>query len=215
MNSGVDGGFPRGLQGGRRGQGAAMLDGDPSLASGRAPSGETPLIAALYRGPPGDRRSPGRRGRAARHLHGRGARPCRRRRGPPAEDPTGVRQQSVRRLDAAPPRGVLRPCRGGDAAARRAARTLNARLRPTAMRNTPLHAAVAGGRVEAALTLIEAGADGERPGRRRPHAAAHRRRGRIRADRGIAAAAQRRPARGGCRRSDAAGPRRRAAITRR
>ena len=28
----------------------AMLDQDPSLASGRAPTGETPLIAALYRG---------------------------------------------------------------------------------------------------------------------------------------------------------------------
>jgi len=134
----------------------AMLSQDPSLASGRAPTGETPLIAALYRGHQAivdllvDAGAPldiftaaalGRVDAAEARLQ---------------EDPTSVRQESydgwtplhLAAFFGHPAALTLLLQRGAD---------LNA-ISGNGIRNTALHAAVAGGRVEAALALIEAGA---------------------------------------------------------
>ena len=50
MNRGVEAGFLEACKTGDEDKVRAMLDENPVLASSRAPSGETPLIAALYRG---------------------------------------------------------------------------------------------------------------------------------------------------------------------
>jgi ankyrin repeat protein len=156
MSSGDAAGFLEACKAGDDRTVRAMLEQDPSLASSRAPSGESPLIAALYRGhqaivdglveagAPLDIFAAAALGRAEA-VEAR-----------LQEDPTSVRQQSYDGWTplhlaaffghAATVTRLLE--RGAD---------LNA-FSGNGMRNTPLHAAVAGGRVEAALTLIEAGA---------------------------------------------------------
>jgi ankyrin repeat protein len=156
MSSGEAADFLEACKAGDEAKVRAMLDADPSLASGRAPTGETPLIAALYRGHQSivdrlvDAGAPLDTFTAAAlgHVDAVEARL--------REDPTGVRQQSY---DGWTPlhlaaffghAGVVTLLleRGAE---------LNA-ISGNGIRNTPLHAAVAGGRVESALTLIEAGA---------------------------------------------------------
>ena len=140
----------------------AMLAGDPALVGARSGSGETPLMAALYRGHTADRRSPDRRP-AHRWT-------C----SPP-------RRSAVRRISRLRSRRIRRPCRSSRTTAGRRciwprssathgtvtyllAQGAKVNARSTnSMANTPLHAAVAGGRVDAALTLIDAGADVNAP----------------------------------------------------
>ena len=86
----------------------------------------------------------------------------------------GGQRRRLRRLDAAAPRRVLRPDQGGRGCFWMPAPTC--RRSPNRLRNTPLHAATAGGHAEIALLLIERGADVTGPDAGRPHAAAHCRR---------------------------------------
>jgi len=156
MISGDAAGFFEACKAGDDGKVRAMLDADPAIASVRAPTGETPLIAALYRGhqsivdrlvaagAPLDLWTAAALGRAdivEARLQ---------------EDPTSVHRQSY---DGWTPlhlaaffghAGVVALLleRGADLQA----------VSGNGMRNTALHAAVAGGRVDAALTLIDAGA---------------------------------------------------------
>jgi ankyrin repeat protein len=135
----------------------AMLAEDPGLAATRAPGGETPVIAALYNGRMDvvdtlvDAGAPldlfaaaalGRGGIVETSL---------------AENPDGVNQRSfdgwtplhLASFFGHPDVVEILLVRGADINARSA----------NSMTNTPLHAAVAGGRVEAALALIDAGAE--------------------------------------------------------
>ena len=135
----------------------AMLAQDPALAGMRAPSGETPVVAALYRGHMSivdalvDAGAPldlfaaaalGRQEVVEARL---------------AEDPAGLSRLSydgwtplhLSAFFGHAPVAALLLAHGAD---------INARS-TNSIRNTPLHAAVAGGRVETALALIEAGAD--------------------------------------------------------
>ena len=184
----------------------ALLTRDPALVAGRAPSGETPIVAALYRGHLGivdvllDAGAPldlfaaaalGRRADVEARL---------------AESPTCINELSY---DGWTPLHLAAFFGRVDVATLLLARGAHVNARSTnAMRNTPLHAAVAGGRVESALALIEAGRGGQRGGRRWSHAAAHRGGGRLPADCRGAAPAQGRSARRGRRGSHAAGARR-------
>ena len=212
MSSGDEVGFPRGVQGRRRGQGAGDAGEDPALASSRA---------AERRDAARSRRSTAATSRSSIALVEAGApldlfTAAALGRADVVDDAASQEDPDQRRVSSrttAGRRSTSPPSSGTPTVVtlllERGA-PISTRSPPTAMRNTPLHAAVAGGRVDAALTLIEAGAEVNAAGRRRPHAAAHRRRGWIRADCRGAAAAQGRPARRGCRGSDAAGPRRRA-----
>ena len=82
----------------------------------------------------------------------------------------------LRRLDGAPPGGVLRPLHAAE-------RLLDAGADPSAvsqnsLRNTPLHAALAGKHTDVALLLIARGADVNAIDAA-PYAAPHRRRERV------------------------------------
>ena len=156
MSSGDVMGFLEACKAGDDGRVRAMLDEDPSLVSACAPGGETPLIAALYRGhqsivdrlvgagAPIDLWTAAALGRAdivEARLR---------------EDPTSVHRHSY---DGWTPlhlaaffghAAVVTLLLEGGA-------DLNA-LSGNGIRNTALHAAVAGGRVDAALRLIDAGA---------------------------------------------------------
>jgi ankyrin repeat protein len=156
MNGGDEAGFLEACKTGDEDKVRAMLDENPALASSRAPSGETPLIAALYSGHQSivdrlvDARAPldlctaaalGRADVVSARLR---------------QDPTSVHQQSY---DGWTPLHLAAFFGHADVVtllfeggADLAAVSVNG------MRNTALHAAVAGGRVEAALRLIDAGA---------------------------------------------------------
>ena len=156
MSSGDAVGFLEACKAGDETTVRAMLEQDPALASSQAPTGETPLIAALYRGhqsivdrlvesgAPLDIFTAAALGRAD-EIEAR-----------LQEDPTSARQQSydgwtplhLAAFFGHPAAVTLLLERGADLDA----------TSGNAMRNTALHAAVAGGRVEAALTLIDAGA---------------------------------------------------------
>lgn len=135
----------------------AMLEEEPALAGARAARGETPVIAALYHGHTGivealvEAGAPldlfaaaalGRQSDVETRL---------------SEDPTALSTMSY---DGWTPLHLAaffgHAALVGHLLAHGAA--VNARS-TNSMRNTPLHAAVAGGRVEAALALIDAGAD--------------------------------------------------------
>jgi ankyrin repeat protein len=133
-----------------------LLAAMPSLAGSRAESGETPLIAALYRG----------------HM---GIVDALIRAGAPLDVFAGAalgRDDLIERLLADDPGSIARLSYDGWTPLHLAAffghtttvttlvrlgADVNARS-TNSVNNTPLHAAVAGGRVDAALTLIEAGA---------------------------------------------------------
>jgi ankyrin repeat protein len=136
---------------------ADMVARDPALAGARSPSGETPLMAALYRG----------------HL---GIVEALERAGAPldifAASAIG-NMDALERAIAASPAAVHTYAYDGwtplhlaaffgrrDAAERllAAGAPIDA-VSQNALRNTPLHAAVAGGHVAVSLLLIEAGAD--------------------------------------------------------
>jgi uncharacterized protein len=135
----------------------AMLAEDPSLAGARAARGETPLIAALYQGHMGivdaliEAGAPldvfaaaalGRQGDVDARL---------------AEDPAALASMSY---DGWTPLHLAAFFGHAALVAHLIGRGAGVNARSTnSMRNTPLHAAVAGGRVEAALALIDAGAD--------------------------------------------------------
>jgi len=156
MISGDAAGFFEACKAGDDDKVRAMLDADPAVASVRAPTGETPLIAALYRGhqsivdrlvaagAPLDLWTAAALGRAdivEARLQ---------------EDPTSVHRQSY---DGWTPLHLA--AFFGHAAVVALLLERGADLQAVSgngMRNTALHAAVAGGRVDAALTLIDAGA---------------------------------------------------------
>jgi ankyrin repeat protein len=140
---------------------AAMLAEDRSLAGARAPGGETPLIAALYHGhaaivdllieagAPLDVFAAAALGRQA-DLDAR-----------LAEDPAALSRMSY---DGWTPLHLAAFFGHAALVGHLLARGAGVNTRSTnSMRNTPLHAAVAGGRVEAALALIDAGADVNAP----------------------------------------------------
>ena len=177
---------------------------DPALCGFRSASGETPLIAALYRGHRGvvdtlvelgaplDIFAAAALGRIDL-LHAR-----------IAERPEAVNEFA---FDGWTPLHLAAFFGHTEAAARLldAGGAVNA-ISQNSLRNTPLHAAIAGGHVEGALLLIERGAD-VGPRTRGPHAAPHRRGSRLRAGRRGAARTRRRSARGRRRGQDPAVPR--------
>jgi ankyrin repeat protein len=135
----------------------ALLAEDPSLAGARAASGETPLIAALYRG---------HRDIVDLLIDG----------GAPLDIHSGAalgRRDAVEDALAADPSSIESRSYDGWTPLHLAAffgeevviqhllaqgANVNA-VSGNSMANTPLHAAVAGGRVVGALTLIDGGAD--------------------------------------------------------
>jgi ankyrin repeat protein len=139
----------------------SLLDTDPSLAGGRAASGETPVIAALYRGHTA----------IVQYLVKHEA---------PldifAAAALGRRDVVEERLQA-DPGSIGRHAYDGWTPLHLAAffgetvvllhllaQGADVTVRSTnSIKNTPLHAAVAGGRVEAALALIDAGSDVNAP----------------------------------------------------
>ena len=156
MSSGDVAGFLDACKAGDDDRVRAMLDEDPSLVSSRAATGETPVIAALYRGhqsivdrlidagAPLDLWTAAALGRAdivEARLH---------------EDPTSVHRQSY---DGWTPLHLA--AFFGHAAVVTLLLEGGANLEAVSgnrIGNTALHAAVAGGRVDAALRLIDAGA---------------------------------------------------------
>ena len=134
-----------------------LLAGDPALAGARAPEGETPVIAALYRG----------HAAVVELLLAAGA---------PLDIHAGAalgRRNVVEECLAANPQSIDGRSYDGWTPLHLAAffgevvvlqhllaqgADVNA-ISTNSIANTPLHAAVAGGRVEAALALIDAGAD--------------------------------------------------------
>lgn len=134
----------------------AMLAEHPSLASAQAPTGDTPVIAALYRGHQAIVDLLVEAGAAldifaAAALGRRDVVEARLR-----EDPTNVRQFSY---DGWTPLHLAAFFGHPDVVALLLERGAEVSARSNnGMGNTPLHAAVAGGRVDAALMLIEAGA---------------------------------------------------------
>jgi ankyrin repeat protein len=134
-----------------------MLGDSPALAGQRAPSGETPVVAALYRGhsdvvaalvdagAPLDVFTAAALGRLEAVQASLDA------------DPAAVRGLSY---DGWTPLHLAAFFGHAAVADLLLARGADVNARSTnSMLNTPLHAAVAGGRVETALALIEAGAD--------------------------------------------------------
>jgi uncharacterized protein len=139
----------------------AVLAEDPTLAGFRAQNGETPLMAALYRGHQAIVDAVVRAGApldvfAAAALGQGDVIETKL-----AADPNAVNSRAydgwtplhLAAFFGRTPVVTLLIDRGADLLARSA----------NSINNTPLHAAVAGGRVEAALTLIEAGADVNAP----------------------------------------------------
>lgn len=139
----------------------AMLAEDRSLAAARAPRGETPVIAALYQGhgaivdlliqagAPLDVFAAAALGRQA-DVDAR-----------LAEDPAAL---SALSYDGWTPLHLAAFFGHAALVGHLLSRGAGVNTRSTnSMRNTPLHAAVAGGRVEAALALIDAGADVNAP----------------------------------------------------
>ena len=156
MSTGDAAGFLEACKAGDDSVVSEMLARDPSLAAVHPQTGETPLMAALYRGhqaivdrlvhagAPLDLFAAAALGRADLVEAGLQA------------DPDGVRRQSY---DGWTPLHLAAFFGHAAAVTQLLARGADpGAVSGNSMRNTALHAAVAGGRVEAALTLIEAGA---------------------------------------------------------